>query len=208
MNALMDIPAALRPPTGTKALVFDCDGTLADSFAAHYRAFSAALSVYNINFTPAFYAARLGWSRGRLLEALKVETGAHFDVETLAAGNAPLFLEHIDAVKAIAATEAVVRHYHGSLKMGVASGGQRPVVTATLKAIGLDRMFGTVVTFEDTGKGKPAPDLYLLACHRLGVVPAHAHAYEDSDEGLEAARTAGLSVSDIRPFYSPDPSAW
>jgi len=200
--------AVLLPPAGTKALVFDCDGTLADSFAAHYRAFSAALAVYNINFTPAFYAARLGWSRSSLLEALKAETGTTFDVKTVAGRNAPLFLEHIDAVKAIPATEALVRQFHGALKLGVASGGQRPIVTATLKAIGLYDCFDAVVTFEDTGKGKPAPDLYLEACRRLGVAPADAHAYEDSEEGIEAARTAGLSVSDIRPFYVTDPARW
>lgn len=90
----------------------------------------------------------------------------------------------------------------------MASGGQASIVTATLKTIGLYDRFDTVVTVDDTGIGKPAPDLYLEACRRLGVAPREAHAYEDTDEGLESARSAGLSVSDIRPFYRSDPAMW
>lgn len=204
----MLFPEPLRPPEGTKALVFDCDGTLADTFAAHYRALSAALKVYGVGFAADFYAARVGLSRTNLLQAVREGTGIHFDAEAIAAQNAPLFLDNIDAVKAIPHTEALVRHYHGALKLGVCSGGQKAIVTATLKAIGLYEMFDTVVAFEDTGVGKPAPDLYLEACRRLGVAPHEAHAYEDSDEGIAAARAAGLSVSDVRPFYVSDPTRW
>lgn len=199
---------SLHPPAHAKALIFDCDGTLADTFAAHYRAFRAALAPFGIDFRADFYAARLGWSRKALLDAVAQETGTAFDAEAVAARNAPLFLAHIDAVRAIPATEALVRAYYGKLKLGVCSGGQRGIVEATLKAIGLYERFDAVVAFEDTGVGKPAPDLYLEACRRLGVAPSDAHAYEDSDEGIEAAHAAGLSVSDVRPYYSTDPSGW
>ncbi|ADU15116.1 HAD-superfamily hydrolase, subfamily IA, variant 3 [Asticcacaulis excentricus CB 48] len=199
---------SLHPPAHAKALIFDCDGTLADTFAAHYGAFRAALAPYGIDFGTDFYAVRLGWSRKALLEAVVQETGVPFDAEAVAARNAPLFLDHIDAVRAIAATEALVRGYYGKMRLGVCSGGQKDIVEATLKAIGLYDCFDGVVTFEDTGIGKPAPDLYLEACRRVGVAPSEAHAYEDSDEGIEAARVAGLSVSDVRPFYTPDPSGW
>ncbi|MDC7684359.1 HAD family phosphatase [Asticcacaulis sp. BYS171W] len=204
----MSVPADLLPPPGVKALIFDCDGTLADTFAAHYRALSVALEVYNINLEPQFYADRLGLSRSVLLEEYARQSPLPFDADDIAARNAPLFMDHIDRVAAIPVTEALVREYHGQLKLGVASGGQKLIVKATLKAIGLIDYFETVTTFEDTGVGKPAPDLYLTACDRLGVAPSEAHAYEDSDEGMEAARAAGMTVSDIRPFYTTDPALW
>lgn len=204
----MTLIASLLPPAHKKALIFDCDGTLADTFPAHYRVFRTLFTPKGIDFPAAFYAARLGLSRNKLLEAFHLETEAEFDVAAIAENNTALFVDNIEAVKAIAPIEALVRHYHGQMKLGVASGGQTAIVTATLKAIGLYPLFDTVVTFEDTGIGKPAPDIYLKACENLKVAPADAHAYEDTDEGLEAAHAAGLSVSDIRPFYSPDPSLW
>ncbi|MEM9963950.1 MAG: HAD family phosphatase [Asticcacaulis sp.] len=204
----MTLIADLLPPAHKKALIFDCDGTLADTFPAHYRAFKSAFAPYGIDFPATFYAARLGLSRSKLLEAFRLHSTTPFDVSAISENNTALFVEHMGAVKAIAPIEALVRHYHGQMKLGVASGGQTAIVTATLKAIDLYPMFDTVVTFEDTGIGKPAPDLYLRACENLKVAPADAHAYEDTDEGLEAAHAAGLSVTDIRPFYSPDPSLW
>ncbi|MFT4091242.1 MAG: HAD family phosphatase [Asticcacaulis sp.] len=204
----MTLIASLLPPPNKKALIFDCDGTLADTFPAHYRVFRTIFTPKGIDFPAAFYAARLGLSRNRLLEAFRLETGAEFDAGYIAENNAALFVENIDAVKAVAPVEALVRHYHGQLKLGVASGGQTDIVTATLKAIGLYELFDTVVTFEDTGIGKPAPDLYIKACENLKALPVDAHAYEDTDEGMEAALAAGLSVSDIRPFYSTDPANW
>ena len=61
---------------------------------------------------------------------------------------------------------------------------------------------------DDAGIGKPAPDLYLIAAERLGVKPQFVQAYEDSDEGVEAAERAGMAVIDIRPYYQTDPSNW
>ena len=192
----------------TKALIFDCDGTLADTFPAHYRAFKEALSFYNINFETGFYAARLGLSRYQLLAELAAQTNVTFDPEDIAVRNASLFLKHIDSVKPIPIITDIVRQFHGIVPMAVASGGQAPIVTATLQAIKLYDQFDVVVTIEDALRGKPYPDLYLTAAERLKINPQHIQAFEDSDEGLEAARCAGMTVIDIRPLYQPDSSTW
>ncbi|MDC7674932.1 HAD family hydrolase [Asticcacaulis machinosus] len=204
----MKIPPQFTPPPTTKALIFDCDGTLADTFPAHYRAFKEALSFYNINFETGFYAARVGLSRYQLLTELASETGITFDPEDIAARNADLFLKHIDAVRPISFVTDIVRQFQGILPLGVASGGQAPIVTATLHAIGLYDQFDVVVTIEDTHRGKPHPDLYLTAADRLNINPEHIQAFEDSDEGIEAATSAGMKVMDIRPYYLSDPSTW
>ncbi len=52
-------------------------------------------------------------------------------------------------------------------------------------------------------RGKPAPDIFLRAAEALGVAPSRCTVYEDSDEGITAARAAGMTVIDVRPFTRP-----
>jgi HAD superfamily hydrolase (TIGR01509 family) len=64
-------------------------------------------------------------------------------------------------------------------------------------------LFDALVTIEDVDRGKPAPDLYLLALNRLNVDPAECVAYEDTDEGVAAATSAGIRCIDVRPILHP-----
>ena len=199
-------PPALAPDI--QALIFDCDGTLADTFAAHYRAFRYTLADYNVEFTAAFYAARLGMSRRLLLAALAEQTGAIIDDADIAARSPALFAGNAHLIRPIPFTGDLVRRHRGTYRLAVASAAQRKMVDTSLNAIGLIDLFDTVVTIEDVANGKPAPDLFLKAAANLGVEPAQCHVFEDSNEGLEAARRAGMAATDIRPYYQPDPSTW
>ncbi|ESQ89083.1 haloacid dehalogenase [Asticcacaulis sp. AC460] len=204
----MSLPAPPVLRSEVQALIFDCDGTLADTFAAHYRTFREALVPYKVEMTAAFYAARLGLSRRQLLAALTEETGMPVDDEDLRVRTPAMFLGHAAAIRAIPFSENLVRLHHGRLKLAVASAAQRPMVMASLGAIGLTDFFESIVTIEDTGVGKPAPDLFLKAATNLRVAPGLCHVFEDSDQGIEAAHRAGMTVTDIRPYYQSDPAEW
>jgi len=92
----------------------------------------------------------------------------------------------------------------GKVPMAVASGGTREIVEATLLTTKLLHLFNAVVTIEDVqGRGKPAPDIFLEAARRLHVAPGECTVFEDSDEGLDAARAAGMSATDVRLVYRP-----
>ena len=199
-------PPQLSPDV--QALIFDCDGTLADTFGAHFRAFRDVLTPYGVEFTAAFYAARLGMSRRHMLAALTEHTGAVIDDADVATRSPALFANNTHLIKPIPFTAEMVRRHRGSHRLAVASAAQRPMVDASLKAVGLAGVFDAIVTIEDVAAGKPAPDLFLKAAADLGVEPGLCHVFEDSDEGLEAARRAGMAATDIRPFYQPDPSTW
>ena len=82
----------------------------------------------------------------------------------------------------------------------------REIVELTLKTVRLLDLFDTVVTIEDVqGRGKPAPDIFLEAARRLNMSPGQCTVFEDSDEGIEAARLAGMTATDVRLVYRP---AW
>jgi HAD superfamily hydrolase (TIGR01509 family) len=76
--------------------------------------------------------------------------------------------------------------------LGLASSSNRPLIDLVLGLSGLDAFFEVTVSSEEVARGKPAPDVYLEACRRLGVEPPRAAAVEDSHAGIGAAKAAGL----------------
>ena len=97
----------------------------------------------------------------------------------------------------------LVEQFRGQLPIAVASGGIRPVVNQQLERIGLSEAFDAIVTAEDTELHKPEPDVFLKAAELLGVEPTLCCVYEDSDLGIQAAKTAGMGWVDIRDYHTP-----
>ena len=90
--------------------------------------------------------------------------------------------------------------------MAVASGGSQQSIGRVLKHLGIDDWFQAVVTNEAVVNQKPAPDIFLEAARRLGVRPKLCRAYEDTDLGMQAIRSAGMDAVDVRllrgiPFF-------
>ena len=81
--------------------------------------------------------------------------------------------------------------------LGLASSSNRPLIDLALSLAGLDSLFRVTVSSEEVPRGKPAPDVYLEACRRLGMEPSRAAAVEDSRSGIRAAHAAGLRVAAI-----------
>jgi putative hydrolase of the HAD superfamily len=88
----------------------------------------------------------------------------------------------------------------------LASNSPRRLVDAALETANLTDAFDTIVTSDDAAH-KPAPDIYLLACERLGVSPGEALALEDSASGVAAAKAAGLTCIAVPQFAEIDVSA-
>jgi HAD superfamily hydrolase (TIGR01509 family) len=91
--------------------------------------------------------------------------------------------------------------------LGLASNSPRYLVDDALGTAGLTDAFEVIVTSDDVEHAKPAPDIYRLACERLGVDPADAIALEDSASGVAAAKAAGLTVIAVPQFAETDVSA-
>ena len=187
-----------------RALVFDCDGTLVDSAPAHLGALQKAMEPLGLTMTGDWYYPRVGLGPDALLDQFE----EHVAVKGLPRGE---ILERYDAafkqclplVDEIAVIAEVAREWHGRVPMAVASNGRRENVEATLKAAKLLPLFDLIVGAEDVQRGKPAPDVYLEAARRMKVAPEECIAFEDSDEGLTAARRAGMRTMDIRQYFSP-----
>jgi HAD superfamily hydrolase (TIGR01509 family) len=185
-------------PMATEALIFDCDGTLADTMPAHYRAWISILAPHGIPFPEARFYALGGTPTREIVRILAADAGKTVDIPTMVRAKEDAFLEQIGEVVPIARVVDIARAARGVLPMAVASGGQRRVVERTLRQIAVLDWFGALVTAEDTVRHKPDPDLFLEAARRLGVPPEICTVYEDADLGIEAARRAGMKFVDVR----------
>ena len=115
------------------------------------------------------------------------------------------YAEHLPLIDG--AVEAVKR-LADSFRLGLASSSNRPLIELVLERSGLARLFQATVSSEEVARGKPAPDVYLEACRRLGVEPTRAAAIEDSHAGIGSAKAAGMRVVAIpNPSFPPGDEA-
>ncbi len=193
----------LKPTGNFSALIFDCDGTLADTLNAHYQAWAAALRTLTIELPRAWYFQRSGLSAAEMIEALETEHGRSIRGPTFMAARQQCYQSMTPKIRVIQSVVAVAQSYNNRVPMAVASGGDSTMVRPTLEALNLLPLFDTLVTVDDVRAGKPSPELFLLAAKRMGVPPEQCLVYEDSPQGLEAARRANMRSIDVRPGVQP-----
>lgn len=192
------------PPPGTQGLIFDCDGTLADTMPVHFVAWTAMLREHGIGFAEATFYAMGGMPSERIIRQLAHEQQvAVGDVSAMVDDKESRFLAMIDRVRPVARVVAVAAAHRGRLPMAVASGGEGRIVRRTLAVIGVDDWFDAVVGAEDTERHKPEPDVFFEAARRIGAEPTACVVFEDTEMGLEAGRRAGMHTVDVRPWYLP-----
>ena len=185
-------------------LIFDCDGTLVDTASAHYYALLDGLTEQGLTMDSAWYFERVGLTPAALFDAFEAVVGP-FDRQRLSDGHMMAFQAGSSRLEEVKVIASIAREWKGRVPMAVASNGTRLIVQATLRETGLLELFDTVVVVEDVAAGKPAPDVFLEAARRMGVAAERCVVFEDSDEGLEAARRAGMDGRDIRLVFTP---AW
>lgn len=191
----------LAIPPHVRGLIFDCDGTIADTMPLHYQAWLAALQEHGLDFPEAMFYEMAGIPTRRIVEILNEKHHYHLNVDEAADRKEKLFLEMIPKVSPVEPVVELVKQFHHQLPMAVATGGTRSICVKTLQALGLDGYFKVLVTADDVPHGKPAPDIFIEAARRLDVLPGLCCAFEDGELGLQSARAAGMLVIDIRPAH-------
>ena len=111
-----------------------------------------------------------------------------------------IYREHLPA---IAGAREAVERLAARWPLGLASSSNRELIDLTLELLGVKQLFAATVSSEEVARGKPAPDVYLEAARRLEVDPAHAAAVEDSNNGILAAKAAGMRVLAIPNRHFP-----
>jgi|HubBroStandDraft_5_1064220.scaffolds.fasta_scaffold09139_3 HAD superfamily hydrolase (TIGR01509 family) len=212
------VVAANRRPLTFDALVFDVDGTLADTEELHRQAFNEAFFACGINWRwgPALYADLLQITGGkeRIAGFLSQQRVSAADrgrllrlIPQIHATKTRLYQELV-ALGHLRPRDGVLRLMmearSAGLKLAIASTTSPENVESLLtSSFGNDALswFAAIATGDIVAKKKPAPDIYNLALQQLGVAPQRAIAFEDSSIGVRAAKAAGL-------FTVATPSLW
>jgi beta-phosphoglucomutase family hydrolase len=181
-----------------QGIIFDCDGTLADTMPLHWRAWRTIAARHRIKFPEERFYSLGGIPSRDILRMLGAEQGLAFDALAVAREKEAEYLPLIAQVEPINAVVGVARENHGKIPLAVASGGSREIIRQVLEHLGILKLFAAVVTSEDVANQKPAPDIFLEAARRIGVPPRSCRAYEDTDLGLRAIRAAGMEAVDVR----------
>ena len=177
-----------------KGLIFDCDGTLADSMPLYHRAWRVALAANGatFDFTWEIFMSRAGVSTEGTVTALNQEFGTALDAASVEALQFAEYARLVEDVKPFPEVVAIAEAHRGKLPMAVASGGARHLVERTLELIGVRPLFDAVVVAADVPRGKPHPDIFLHAAKLLGVRPERCLVFEDGRPGIVAAEAAGM----------------
>ena len=192
---------------GAKALIFDLDGTLADTMPWHYQAWQKACLKFGIVMDTAFLQAHTGapgWKIAEEVIAINGKTGIVSPEDIMRVKLEEFFvIQH--NVTPIEPVIALVQKYHGKLPMSVGTGGHREAVEKTLEIVGIRGYFDIIVTANDVTHHKPHPETFLRCAELMGVAPEVCEVFEDGDLGIEAARRAGMIATDVRTWYD---STW
>jgi HAD superfamily hydrolase (TIGR01509 family) len=191
------------------AVVFDLDGLLIDSEQVWDRARQELARERGGLWTESASRDMMGmssieWSRymhdviGVTDAPEEISAAVVQRLDRIYREELPLFDGAVDAVERLAA------HW----PLGLASSSNRELIDLVLELSDMERFFHATVSSEEVPRGKPAPDVYLEAARRLGVAADRCAAIEDSENGILAAKAAGMPVVAIpNPLYPPKEEA-
>lgn len=177
-----------------RALVFDFDGLLADTESPEWEAWRDTWADFGHELTLDEWCQCIGTRGGwDPLTALAARVGDGFDPDDAQARRRARHLPRIAALEPMPGVVDLLDAARAAgLATAVASSSDGDWVPALLTQLGLADRFANVTFYDGTCDAKPAPDLYLRACTALGVEPREAVAFEDSPNGVAAAKAAGL----------------
>jgi HAD superfamily hydrolase (TIGR01509 family) len=179
----------------TGAVLFDLDGTLADTEPLSQAAWAAVIARHGYEATPADLAALPGKSFGQAYAVFAGRVELPSEDAIFREHSAHLFPAIDSALEVFAdAIEVVHALAERGVPLALVSASRRTRVQRTLRAAGIAKCFGVLVCGGEPAHPKPAPDGYLLAAVALGVDPRRCVVVEDTASGVEAGLAAGARV--------------
>ncbi|RAQ44225.1 hydrolase [Arthrospira sp. O9.13F] len=187
-----------------KAIIFDLDGTLANTDPIHYQTWVDVLKNYHLEINPDFYQANIS---GRLnpdivrdiLPQLSPAEG-----QILADQKEAIFREIAGNLKPLPGlTKLLAWIQKQQLQTAIVTNAPRENAAFMLKVLNLVDYFHTVIVSEDVGVGKPDPKPYQVCLQQLNISPQDAIVFEDSTSGIRSAVAAGITTIGVASTHDP-----
>lgn len=196
------ISMQLDIPSGDfSGYIFDLDGTLVDTMPLHYRAWDKALHAVGLKekLNEDLFYSLGGVPTLKVAETIGAHYGLTLDPAAVMEHKEALYLELLHEALPIEPVVAFLKRVAPHKPCAIATGGTPEIALPTLEGAGIRDLFKVVVTPLDVpaGRGKPAPDMFLLAAKKMGVPPDKCLVFEDAEPGMRGARAAGMQVVQV-----------
>ncbi len=188
-------------PHQAKALVFDLDGTIANTMPNHFISWRKAVVPYGIDFNASLFMQLTGMPRTATIEKLNEMFGTKMNPEIVGKVKEGHFKTLVNLTKEIEVVTDVIRKYHNILPMSIGTGSTKNGAKKTMEVIGLENYFDIVITADDIINHKPHPETFLKCAELMGVKPQDCVVFEDGILGMNAAEEAGMMVIDVNDYF-------
>jgi HAD superfamily hydrolase (TIGR01509 family) len=180
-----------------ESVIFDWDGTLADTKEAILASFHGALrEVVRFDVSDEFIERRIGIGAAWTFREILQSKGQSFDeplVGRLVAAKIRVALENADKVTLFPGALDLLESLRGKVKLGLASMNNRQIIEHLLNVLDLGKFFNVVVTVNEVSKSKPDPEIFLRTAQTLESTPSACVVVEDSLFGVQAAKAANMT---------------
>jgi beta-phosphoglucomutase family hydrolase len=185
-----------------KALIFDLDGTVSDSLPVHMATWNKIGSSIGFVFDERLVYEMTGMPTIAFAKRIIEENNLHISPGALVKLKQEAFWEAMHLIKPVDLVVELVKKYKGKLPMSVGTGASRQSAMLQLQELDLLSYFDFVITADDVTRHKPEPETFLRCAELMKIKPSACQVFEDGILGMEAARAAGMMVTDVRPFIN------
>lgn len=177
------------------AAIFDVDGVLVDSYQPHFLGWQKMLAELGEDYTEAMFREHFGRTNDDIFAEMFGEKFSPEQVSAAAGRKEALYRELIqqEFPGIEGAGELVDALADANFTLAVGSSGPPENVAMTLECLGRAKKFSERVTGADVTRGKPDPQVFLIAAEKLGVAPERCLVFEDAPAGVAAAKAAGMA---------------
>ena len=180
-----------------KAVIFDMDGVLVDSQPYHFKADIDTMAEYGVIKDQKFYEAFAGTLTSDRMRILKDLFKLDIPVEEMVKKREDMILEIMarEDIKPVSGIPEFLKSIKNrGLKTAVASSSGYDLIGLILSRLGISEYFDSITSGNDVKRGKPSPDIFLLAAEKIGAEPSKCLVVEDSENGVRAAKAAGMKA--------------
>lgn len=181
-----------------KALIFDCDGTIADNMHIHNNAWKVIAKKYNINISSQELSKYNGIPTINVLRKLSKHIKFNIELKTIVQEKENIAYQKIHQSIPIQPIIKIIKQYHNKIPMVVLSGGTLDNVNKTLSMFKIKNLFTWIITADNNHPTKETPLAFIKIAQKLKVDTKLCHVFEDGRQGLINAIKANMVITDMR----------